>query len=562
VIKADGSSDGSVELPAAIASPSRRRGVLFQALLASLANARQGTSATKNRSRVSGAARSRGGRRARVAHARARHARRSGGTVACLRSERSPVQPADAGEDASRRVRAGTRRACRDRPHARRRRASVRRRSAARPRCRRLACARRPDRSRLARHGRDGRAPRSRQRESQGVRSAHPGTLRLTDVLRAETVLVLRPALDALAARATVGARSEHQRERDPHPSRDHRALDEPDERRAYTFQVAKNATKRDIADAVADSFKVDVVAVNVIHVPGKTRRLGRRIGIAPIGRRPSSRSRRPAHREVLRGRGLGVSEERLCRDERTRPALSVSPRRSREMRRASSAAETVQGDIAGAALPAIRLVEELTKGKKPERSLTERKLRHAGRNAQGRVTTRHRGAARSGTTGSSTSSATKTEFREGDGHRIRPNRSARLALIVYRDGEKRYIIAPNDLRVGDRSSRDRTRRRASATACPSSTSRPHADPRDRTAAGRGAQLVRAAAGRRSSSQRKANTPRSVCRRAASASSTCAAARPLGRSGTSSTKTRRSAGPAQASHGLAPGGPRRRDVSA
>ena len=30
------------------------------------------------------------------------------------------------------------------------------------------------------------------------------------------------------------------------------------------------------------------------------------------------------------------------------------------------------------------------------------------------------------------------------------PNRSARLALIVYRDGEKRYIIAPNDLRVGD----------------------------------------------------------------------------------------------------------------
>ena len=54
VIKADGSSDGSVELPAAIVSPTKRRGVLFQALLASLANARQGTSATKNRSRVAG----------------------------------------------------------------------------------------------------------------------------------------------------------------------------------------------------------------------------------------------------------------------------------------------------------------------------------------------------------------------------------------------------------------------------------------------------------------------------------------------------------------------------
>src|SRR5207244_2279815 len=54
VIKADGSSDGSVGLPAAIVSPAKRRGVLFQALLASLANKRQGTSATKNRSRVSG----------------------------------------------------------------------------------------------------------------------------------------------------------------------------------------------------------------------------------------------------------------------------------------------------------------------------------------------------------------------------------------------------------------------------------------------------------------------------------------------------------------------------
>lgn len=49
-----------------------------------------------------------------------------------------------------------------------------------------------------------------------------------------------------------------------------------------YTFAVVKDATKRDIADAVAESFKVDVIAVNVIHVPGKTRRLGRRIGTKP----------------------------------------------------------------------------------------------------------------------------------------------------------------------------------------------------------------------------------------------------------------------------------------
>ena len=49
-----------------------------------------------------------------------------------------------------------------------------------------------------------------------------------------------------------------------------------------YTFAVAKDATKRDIADAISQSFKVDVIAVNVIHVPGKTRRLGRRTGTKP----------------------------------------------------------------------------------------------------------------------------------------------------------------------------------------------------------------------------------------------------------------------------------------
>ena len=94
---------------------------------------------------------------------------------------------------------------------------------------------------------------------------------------------------------------------------------------------------------------------------------------------------------------------------------------------------------------------DELTKGKKPERSLTERKLSHAGRNAQGRVTTRHRGGGE------------KRNYRIVDFKRDKdgipatvkaieydPNRSARLALLFYKDGEKRYIIAPVDLRVGD----------------------------------------------------------------------------------------------------------------
>ncbi len=93
---------------------------------------------------------------------------------------------------------------------------------------------------------------------------------------------------------------------------------------------------------------------------------------------------------------------------------------------------------------------EELTK-KAPEKALTSAKKRMAGRNAQGKVTTRHRGGGE------------KRRFRivdmkrDKDGIPARvsaieydPGRSARLALLFYKDGEKRYILAPNDLKVGD----------------------------------------------------------------------------------------------------------------
>ena len=88
---------------------------------------------------------------------------------------------------------------------------------------------------------------------------------------------------------------------------------------------------------------------------------------------------------------------------------------------------------------------------KEPEKRLTERNLRSAGRNAQGRVTTRHRG-------GGEKRRYRIVDFRrDKDGITARvaaieydPNRSARLALLSYKDGEKRYILAPNDLKVGD----------------------------------------------------------------------------------------------------------------
>ena len=96
-------------------------------------------------------------------------------------------------------------------------------------------------------------------------------------------------------------------------------------------------------------------------------------------------------------------------------------------------------------------MYDDLTKKKAPEKALLERKLRHAGRNAQGKVTTRHRG-------GGEKRFYRKVDFkRDKDGIPAKvtaieydPNRSARLALLVYRDGEKRYILAPNELKVGD----------------------------------------------------------------------------------------------------------------
>jgi large subunit ribosomal protein L2 len=91
-----------------------------------------------------------------------------------------------------------------------------------------------------------------------------------------------------------------------------------------------------------------------------------------------------------------------------------------------------------------------LTK-KDPEKRLTSRKLRTAGRNAQGRVTTRHRG-------GGEKRRYRLVDFRrDKDGIAARvaaieydPGRSARLALLFYKDGEKRYILAPDQLKVGD----------------------------------------------------------------------------------------------------------------
>ena len=97
-----------------------------------------------------------------------------------------------------------------------------------------------------------------------------------------------------------------------------------------------------------------------------------------------------------------------------------------------------------------VSTFEEITTDK-PEKSLVEPLKKHAGRNAQGRLTVRHQGGGH------------KRQYRIIDFKRNKdgvpakvatieydPNRSARIALLHYVDGEKRYIIAPNGLKVGD----------------------------------------------------------------------------------------------------------------
>jgi large subunit ribosomal protein L2 len=93
---------------------------------------------------------------------------------------------------------------------------------------------------------------------------------------------------------------------------------------------------------------------------------------------------------------------------------------------------------------------EEITTDK-PHKPLLESKKRGSGRNTQGRLTVRHRGGGE------------KRHYRVIDFKRDKfdvparlatieydPNRSARIGLLHYRDGEKRYILVPNGLKVGD----------------------------------------------------------------------------------------------------------------
>ena len=113
-------------------------------------------------------------------------------------------------------------------------------------------------------------------------------------------------------------------------------------------------------------------------------------------------------------------------------------------------AVKTFKPYYAGRRFMTVSSFDEITTDK-PEKSLTVRLTKTGGRNQQGKLTVRHRGGGH------------KRLYRIIDFKRTKdgiparvatieydPNRSARIALLNYADGEKRYILAPNGLKVGD----------------------------------------------------------------------------------------------------------------
>jgi len=104
----------------------------------------------------------------------------------------------------------------------------------------------------------------------------------------------------------------------------------------------------------------------------------------------------------------------------------------------------------AGRRFQTVSKFDELTTDK-PQKQLTVAKRRTSGRNVHGRITSRRRGGGH------------KRRYRLIDFRREKdaipakvqtieydPNRSSRIALLAYRDGEKRYILAPDGLKIGD----------------------------------------------------------------------------------------------------------------
>ena len=209
LIAADGSTSGSIALPAVLATPAKRIATVFQAFIAERANARQATSATKNRSRVSGGGakpwRQKGTGRARAGSTRSPLWRHGGvvfGPNGRKYEQRMPEKMRRAAFAEAMSARAAEGRVLVIE--------SMKIESEGeRPRTRDAV-------TWLDKLGDTGATVFVWNEIDEGAARAManlpdmelrtPGSLRLSDVLEADTVLVMRPALDALAARARPAA--------------------------------------------------------------------------------------------------------------------------------------------------------------------------------------------------------------------------------------------------------------------------------------------------------------------------------------------------------------------
>ena len=191
-----------------------------------------------------------------------------------------------------------------------------------------------------------------------------------------------------------------------------------------YTFIVAPDANKIEIRQAIEAIFSVKVEKVNTLNRHGKrirNRKYRRRVGKRPTRSGPSSPSR-----------------------------ATTASRCSRAERRTTMGIRKRNPTSAGRRFQTVSDFAELTTDR-PEKSLLAPLTKSGGRNSYGRKTARHRGGGH------------KRQYRIIDFKRNKdgvpakvatieydPNRTCRIALLHYADGEKRYILAPARLNVGD----------------------------------------------------------------------------------------------------------------
>ena len=191
-----------------------------------------------------------------------------------------------------------------------------------------------------------------------------------------------------------------------------------------YVFRVAIHANKLQIKHAIEScSSKKGSARVNTCNYAGKKRR-----------ERTAAYGRKPNWKKAI------VTLEEGDQD---RAGLTRSPNSN------PMALKTFRPLTPTNRFKALPAFEEITKSK-PEKALLEVKKRSGGRNNNGRITTRHIGGGH------------KQKYRIIDFKRAKrgveatvigieydPNRTARIALLQYTDGEKTYILAPSGLNVG-----------------------------------------------------------------------------------------------------------------